>query len=68
MKGIDATKKPDGISLFKTLIDLYTKQEGVKIKYELTERHKPRKEKDNETERDFQKGRVIRKAVLCAET
>lgn len=31
-------KEPNGRDLLKTLIDLYAKQEGVKIKYELVER------------------------------
>lgn len=36
-------KQPTGKDLLKTLIDLYTKQEGVKIKYELTERQNQEK-------------------------
>jgi len=33
-------KEPTGKDLLKTLIDLYAKQEGVKITYEIEERKK----------------------------
>lgn len=32
-------KQPNGITLLKTLIDLLADQHGVKITYELTEKH-----------------------------
>ncbi len=33
-------KKPNGEDLLKTLIELYAKQEGVKITYEIKEQEK----------------------------
>ena len=33
-------KEPRGIDLLRTLIELYAKQEGVKITYEIEERKK----------------------------
>ena len=40
-------KEPRGVDLLKTLIELYAKQEGVKIKYEIVEKEWQSVQKSN---------------------
>ena len=39
----DTSKRPNGADLLATLINLYCKQEGVKVKFEITNKNEKEK-------------------------